>query len=167
MLWQWVNTQAKEANAMQLMYVVKKVFPETNDVALLIPKQNFDDNEKAHIARGAANAKLKVTVYAIDAHMDIGNAMKSLNDQSVLVVISSGILAESSSKLFLLSKCKERDISIIATSRDYAQSGALLGLVSENNRTQLILNLKHSREELKGRFTESFVQELGIQEIIP
>ncbi len=164
---QWVSTSAKDVSSLQMMYVVKKVFPEAHEVALLIPKQYFDDKEKDKITRAAANTQIKVIVYAIEAYSDIGNALKNLGSQSLLMVNSSDILAESSSKLFILSKCKEKNISIIATSRDYAQSGALLGLFNVNDKTQLILNLKHSRDDLKGRFTESFVQEMGIQEIIP
>ncbi len=164
---QWGSTTAKEVSSLQLMYVVKKVFPEANEVALLIPKYSLNENEKEKIARAAANTKLKVFVHGVETYADIGTALKSLANQSLLMVISSDILSENSSKLFILSKCKEKNISIVATSRDYAQSGALLGLVNENDRIQLILNLKHSRDDLKGRFTESFVQEMGIQEIIP
>lgn len=154
----------KEITAMQLLYIIKKVFPEATEISVLVDKAAFE-TEKEKIIRPAAQLQLKVKMFPVENPLDIGTAIQSIGSNSVALILSSNIFLENSNKLYILSKCKEKQISIVSNSREYSQSGALLGLVDDNEKTTIILNLKHS-DFLKDRFTQTFIQEVGIQEVI-
>jgi len=55
---------------------------------------------------------------------------------------------------------------MITASRDYADSGALLTLLpNAEGKIDLVVNLKHN-EHMHAQFTDAFIQENGITEVI-
>ena len=105
---------------------------------------------------------LKAKIYVIESTSAIGNAIKQINPNSLLVIFSSDILNQKSSILYILSKCKEKQILLLTSSLDYSEAGALLGLITdENQKTKLIVNLTHS-ENLRAKFSQELLQQQGI-----
>ncbi len=68
----------------------------------------------------------------------------SLNkNNSLLVIFESEFLTQSSIKLYVLSKSKDKHVSIITSSKEYGKSGTLLTMFSDGDgNTQIKLNLK-------------------------
>lgn len=102
----------------------------------------------------------------VNSASDIGSALRKIKKGSVMILFGSGVLSESKSRLYVLSKCKPKKIAIVTSSNDYAQSGALLSVVwDENQKLKTVLNLKHN-EHLRSKFTADFIQTVGIKEVI-
>ncbi len=160
-----VSFSGENATALQVFFAIKKVFPETQNVSLLI-SQNLLDQENTKIARAATQTRLTVEIYAVRDAIDIGKKLKKIPENSILVIFASDALSSNSSRLYILSRCKEKNIEIVSTSEDYTNSGALLGiLLNEQHKVELILNLKHS-QVLASKFTKEFIQQTGINQII-
>ena len=158
-------TLAQDANPSQFFGIIKRLFPETGEVAIFISPELIA-TQKEVIDRSAVQNQIQARIHVVESGIDVGKSIRELQENSLLVIFSSDVLMTKSSKLYILSKCKEKQISIVTSSRDYSESGALLGLVkNEKNRIELVLNLKHS-EHLKAKFTEDFIAQAGIKEVI-
>jgi len=156
---------AQNVTPRQYFFTIKKIFPETQNIDLLIEESQLDDL-KNDIAKAAAQAQLKVKIYPVNDTKSIGKSVKKLKNSGTLVVLPSPVINNNSSKMFILSKCKEKDISIVTESKEYSDSGALLGLFpQEGAKTKIVLNLKHS-QELLARFTPDYAKQIGISEVI-
>ncbi len=153
-----------EVSALQLFYLVKQVFPAAEEVSVLIGKKDLDGALNG-INRASAQFQLKVTVHDVSNAFDIGKAIKDIPDNAILVVFDSPVFEESKNKLYILSKSKDKQISIVTSSRSYIDSGALLGYINDGGEKKIILNLKHS-EHLRSQFTDEFIQKVGIAEVI-
>jgi len=155
---------AGDVTVLQLFHIIKQVFPETKNIALLMTKEDMNA-ELTKVNRAAAMTQLKVKIHAVENSFDIGKEIKRIAAKSILVVGNSELFNEKKTKLYILSKCKEKEISLITSSRDYVESGALLGLVkSEEGKSEVMLNLKHYAF-LRDKFTEEFKQEVNITEL--
>jgi hypothetical protein len=155
---------AGDVTFLQLFHIVKQVFPETQNIALLLAKEDLN-TKMTKINRAAAMTQLKVKVHTVDNSFEIGKEIKRVKDKSILVVGNSELFNEKKTKLYILSKCKEKEISLITSSRDYVESGALLGLVkSDDGKSEVMLNLKHYAF-LREKFTDEFKQEVNITEL--
>ena len=159
-----IVANAREVSILQLLFTAKKVFPEMGEISILIPK-DIIDSETPKIERSAAQAQLKVKLYPVKNTRDIGTHLKQIPDNSILLVYNAPILKQKSSRMFILSKSKAKNISIISASREFTDQGALLGLFQGETKTELVINLKHS-EFLAEKFTESFLVEIKAKEII-
>ncbi|RMF65746.1 MAG: hypothetical protein D6743_07530, partial [Calditrichaeota bacterium] len=85
---------------------------------------------------------------------------------AVLVLFDSPEMSRNKSKLYILSKCKAKHIAIVTSSMDYAESGALLGIVKgADQKVKTILNLKHNGF-LRNKFTDDLIARVGIEEVI-
>lgn len=156
---------AQDANPSQFFYIVKNVFPEIEDVAVFISQESLEEN-KALMDRAAAQNKIKATIYLIETSTDVGDKIRELKDNSVLVIFSSDVLMKKSTQLYILKNCKDKRISVFTSSRDYSELGALMGLIkNEDKKVDLVLNLKQN-EHLKTKFTGEYVEKVGIQEVI-
>lgn len=156
---------AKDATALQFMFTVKKIFPDAKNVSVFMPTSTID-KEKSQLTRASAQAGLKTTVFGVNNYKDIGEALRKIDDGSVLVMFTSASLMDKSSKMFILTKCKKKQIKLVTSSKEYSDSGALLGIIpSDDHKTELILNLKHSAQ-LADRFTPETIKELGITTVI-
>jgi hypothetical protein len=155
---------AKEATALQYFFLVKKIFPEKTEVSVFIDKDRLGE-EKDKIARASAQTGLKALIFEVDDQKSIGQNLRQLADNQVLILYGSPVVEEKSSVMFILSKCKSKGVSIFTASRAYSESGALLGILNDEVGAELVLNLKQN-EQLATVFNENFIQEVGIKRVI-
>lgn len=159
------SAAASDVSALQLLFTVKKVFPSVSEVNILVPEKSLSKVENA-IARAATQTKLNAVIFIIERNADIGASIRKMGSKSVLVVIGEDLLSEKSSKLFVLSKCKEKQIALVSSSKSYSDSGALLGVLpGADKKVGLVLNLKHN-QHLKSRFTAETIAKLGFNKVI-
>lgn len=155
----------REVTLLQFFYTAKNVFPDVKEISIFLPAEQ-QAAEQPKIASAAAKMGLTVKLFLIDDAKSIGSNIKLLGNNTVLLVYDSPVLMEKSSRLFILSKSKEMQVPVITSSRDYSDSGALLGLFpDENNKLKLIVNLQHS-PYLSAKFTDEFNQKIGAAEVI-
>ena len=155
----------KDANASQFFYMIKQLFPDINDVSVFLSEESLA-NQKTIMDRAAAQYKLKVKIFIIDTSIDVGKRIRELGENSVLVIFNSDVLMKKSTKLYILKNCKGKKIAIFTSSRDYSDLGALMGIIKNgNNSVDLVLNLKHN-EHFKPKFTDAFIEKVGISEVI-
>lgn len=159
-----VETIAQDANASQFFYMVKKLFPEQKDVAIFISKEALASRRKL-MDRAAAQNGISAKIYLIESALDVGKRIRDLPDESVLVIFGSDVLLKKKTQLYILKNCKTKKISVFTSSRDYTELGALFGIIKNESSFDLVLNLKHN-EFLKPKFTDAFIQQAGISEVI-
>ena len=165
MLVQGSTVIAADANPTQFFYIVKKLFPDVGEIAVFISPDALSA-QKTMMDRAAAQNKIKAKIFIIETSTDVGKRIRELRENSVLVVFSSDILMKKSTQLYILKNCKEKQISVFTSSRDYSELGALMGVIkNESNTVELVLNLKNN-EYLKPKFSDTFIQQAGIGEVI-
>lgn len=158
---QLASSGAGKVPPLTFFFVVNKVFPELKEVSIFMTREALAENENK-VNRAAATFNLKATIYLIESSTMIGQAIKQIPSNSLLVILSSGLLSQKSSILYILSKCKEKQILLITSSQEYSEAGALLGLViDENQKTKLVVNLTHY-ENLRPKFSQELLQQQGI-----
>lgn len=156
---------AKDVTPMQVLFTTKEIFPDCREVAIFVSREYFHANEM-NIARASAQNHIKPHVYIIENSSDIGNALNNIDEGSILVVMDSDALTKSNNKLYILSKCKTKRISIVTSSPQYSESGALLGILPDDGqKIKVVLNLKHNKF-LKEKFTPDFLAKVGVKEVI-
>ncbi len=156
---------ADKVSALQYFFIVKKVFPDISEVTIFINAAD-EPTERPKITKAAAQMQLKVKLFLIESQKDIGANIQNIPNDGVLIVYQSDVLMNATSRMFVLSKAKEKNISVVTSSREYSQNGALLGLVKgADNKLEVLLNLKHS-QSLATRFTEAFNAEIGVKQTL-
>lgn len=156
--------RADDANATQFLTIAKQAFGNVGEVAIFISESDLS-SEKAIIDRAAAQNGLNVKLYIIKSSIDVNTYLKEIADNSVLVIYQSDVLSKKSTILYILSRCKKKQVALITSSSEYSELGALLGLVRENKRFKIVLNLKQN-EWLKSEFSEDRQLQLGVSEVI-
>ena len=151
-------------NALHYFYLVHQVFPEVTDLYIMIDKDRLA-SEMSKIQSGSAQYSIKTSVYDAENQVDIGKAIRDMKENSYVVIYDDQIFLEKKNMMYILSKCTERQISIITSSREYIEAGALLGYIDDGGSKKIVLNLKHY-EHLKEKFTVEFIQKVGIHEVI-
>ena len=165
MLSQGAAAFAGDANASQFFYIVKKLFPDATEIAVFISHESLSE-QKTMLDRAAAQNKVKATIYLIETSTDVGKRIRELRENSILVIFNSSVLLKKSTQLYILKNCKEKQISVFTSSREYSDLGALLGIIKgSDNTVDLVLNLKQN-EYLKPKFTDVLIQQVGIAEVI-
>lgn len=157
---------AKNALASQYLYLVNQIIPDKKDVAVFMSK-DLVDKEKIKLERAAATFGLNITIYLIDSQRTIGRSLKKLDDNCSLIVYETPVLEEKSSKMFIISKCKEKGVPIISASEEYAKAGAFIGIIVDDKFkiSQLFVNLQN-HGDLAPKFTEEFSLALGVTNLI-
>lgn len=156
---------ANGVTPLQIFYVVKQAFPEQEKVEVLISKEMFAEMEGS-INRAAAHNHLKLQVFVVESPIGISDALSGLKPNSVLVLFESALMLNNTTKLYILSKCKEKQIAIVTSSKAYSDSGALIALIQDQtDKPTLVLNLKQN-EHLKNRFTQELIEKIGFQDVI-
>lgn len=158
------NVMAKEASPMQFLYVVKQIFPDNPEIAVFISEDVLAKEENA-LKRAAAQTQLQPKIYIIGNSADIGKRMRELKPNTILIMFESELLIKKNTMLYVLSKCKENELLLVTSSKEYTELGALLGLLYDEDQLQVVLNLKHNTQ-LKPKFSQEFVQVVGIHQII-
>ena len=160
-----ITVQAAEPTFMQYLYSAKQVLPDAKKIAVFTSQEKFDSDKDA-LNKAGQRTGLAVKVFVISDMKSIGSNIKMLSDEDVILVTNVSVLMNKSSKLFILSKCKDKKMPIISASEDYTQSGALIGLLKgDDGRSKIVLNIKHS-PYLASRFTDEFNQKAGVKELI-
>lgn len=160
-----IGINAQNVTPRQYFFIVKKIFPDTKEISVIIDEKQLD-NFKDDIAKAASQAQVIVKIYPISDFKSIGKSVKKINKSGILVVIPCPVLTNKSSKLFILSKCKAKDVAVISESKDYSDSGALLGIFPQDGaKTKVVLNLKHS-QDLLTKFTPDYAKQVGISEVL-
>ncbi len=157
---------ARNATAAQYLYMVSKVIPEKKNVAVFMSK-DIVEKEKIKLERAAATFGITATIYLIDTAKTIGASLKKLNGDEALVVYETPVLDEKSSKMFILSKCKEKSIPVISPSEEYAKAGAFIGIIVNEKfkMSKLMINLQNHADQ-SSKFTEEFNSSLGITQVL-
>jgi len=162
-----VSTQAsaKDATAAQFLYMVNKILPEVKTVSVFLSSDQVD-KAKTKLGRAGATFGLKVKIHLVDSQKDIGENLKSLSDNSVLLIFDTPMLMQKSSRMFIMSKCKERNIAVISSSADYSQSGAFLGLIVDDKfkMKDLLVNLQNY-SRFADKFTDEFKLAMGVTKV--
>ena len=154
-----------EATPLQVLYCSTKIFPNAKQFAIFVESNQLDDYT-TKIARATVQTKCKAQIFPIKNATDIGKYIKSLENGTHLIIFNSPVFEQSSSKLYILSKCKEKQIAVISTSEDYSNSGAVVGIYrGADGKLQTIVNLKHSKY-LEAQFTDDFVAQAGITAVM-
>jgi ABC-type uncharacterized transport system substrate-binding protein len=159
-----VSLFADDIGPMQFFYVTKQLFPTHDKVAVFVSKSQFNELEEK-IKLSAAQNNLKAHVFIVESTGDIGAALNTIESNSVLVLFESRMLLSNTTKLYILSKCKEKQIAIITSSKSYSDSGALVAVTKEAEKLSLILNLKQN-EHLKTVLTQDVIAKIGFNEVI-
>lgn len=155
----------ERVNAYQYFYVVKRLFPEAEIVNVFISK-SMVVAEQQLLQRAGVQNKLTPRIYTIDSAADIGQRVRELGENSLLILYPCALLEKKSSMLYCLSKCKSKQVAIISSSRGYSELGALLGIFENDQGTiELVLNLKHNAH-LRNKFTDDVITEMGINQVI-
>ena len=156
---------AKSPTYMQYFYSVKQVLPEAKQIAVFLTKDKYEADKDA-LNKAAQRTQLKVKVLLASDMKSIGQGINNMGAVDVLLVSDAEVLNKKASRLFVLSKCKDKKVPIISASEEYSQQGALIGLLKgENGRSKIVLNVKHA-PYLASRFTEEFNKKAGIKELI-
>ena len=156
---------AAEVTPLQLFFLVKQAFPEKTDVSVLITEEVYKSQEQK-ISRASAQMQLKVNIFIVAGPQDVGKALQKIQDEAVVIVFDGRSLVDQSTRLYVLSKCKDKQIALITTSPDYGESGALICLApDESEGLKITLNLKKNINQ-KDRFNEELVQKLGVTEVV-
>ncbi|MCK5147490.1 hypothetical protein KAR48_12105 [bacterium] len=153
-----------DANATQYLTMAKMAFQDAKEVIVFISEADLA-KEKDIINRAALQNKLKVKIYLIANSIDVGKRMREIPSNSILVVYQSEVLRKKSTQLFILKKCKDKQIAVITSSNEYSELGALIGLVKTNGRFELVLNLKQNSWAAT-RFPTDVIERLGIGRVI-
>jgi ABC-type uncharacterized transport system substrate-binding protein len=158
-------TSASDVSALQLLFTVKKVFPQADEVNVLVPS-NFFSREEQSIKRASTQTGIQPVIFIIERNSDIGASIRKMGRNSVLIVYGEDLLSERNSKLYVLSKCREKRIALISSSKSYSDSGALLGVLQgADKKVGLVLNLKHNHH-LAPHFTPELIAEIGFSQVI-
>ncbi len=160
-------TQASFAKVtwLQYFYAIKKIFPDTKEIAIMLPKDQ-EASQKAALAKAAVSIGVKVKLYLVEDARSIGSNIKMIPDNSVLVVYDAPVLMEKSSRVYILSRCKEKNITVVTASQEYSDSGALIGLLrGDDGKLKIVVNLKFS-PELAAKFTPEFIQKTGVSQVL-
>lgn len=156
---------AQNVTPRQYFFTVKKIFPHVKYIDVILEQSQVEKYQK-NIAKAAAQTQIKAKIYPVYDFKSIGKSIKKIEKSSILIVIPSAVLNKKSSKLFILSRCKEKDIMVVTESKDYSDSGALLGIFTRAGaKTKIVLNLKHN-QELLAKFTPEYAKQTGISEVI-
>jgi len=159
------SLHGKEITPMQLLYTTRQVFPDCRELTIFVTADYYQKS-KSKIARAVAQNHFKPHVFIIGRSSDIGNALGRIGKRTVLVVFDAKLLNKSNNRLYILSKCKNKRIAIVTSSKRYADSGATVGVyVEDGDQIKTVLNLKHSAY-LKEKFTQELISRVGFEEII-
>lgn len=150
---------------LQMVYVIKKIFPEVQEITVFIDK-NEVNTFKSKFNQAGVSKNLQIKMYPIDTAADIGNSIKNVPENSTLLIMNNEVLTNTKSRLYILSKSKEKNIKLVSSSQDYVDSGALIGIImTANNEIKIIVNIKHC-PQFKSKFTSSFIEQAGIAAVI-
>ena len=160
-----IGINAQNITPRQYFFIIKQIFPDTKEISVILDEEDLPSFED-DIAKAAGQAQVKAIIYPVSDFKSIGKSIKKVEKSGTLVVVPSPILSDKSSKLFILSKCKEKNIAVISESKEYSESGALLGVFPQDGaKTKVVLNLKHS-QDLLAKFTPDYAKQVGISEVI-
>ncbi len=156
---------AKDATAAQFLYMIHKILPEAKTVSVFLSSDQLD-KAKTKLARAGATFGVKVKIYLVDTQKNIGENLKAIADNSVLVVYDTPTLMKKSSRMFILSKCKEHNIAVVTSSADYSKSGAFLGLIVDDKykMKDFLVNLQNY-SRFASKFTDEFKLALGVTKV--
>lgn len=156
---------AKEPTFLQYLYSAKQALPETEQVGIFITQSHYDA-QKEDISKACKRTNLRAKVFVVSDMKSIGKNMKEIAGMDILLITQADVLNENASRLFILSKSKDKKIPLITSSDAYSKSGALLGLLpGEDGHSRMVLNVKHT-PYLAARFTEEYNKKAGIKETI-
>ncbi|HHM02471.1 MAG TPA: hypothetical protein ENJ15_05605 [Caldithrix abyssi] len=157
---------AKNATAAQYLYMVNKVLPEKKNVSIFLPSELLS-KEKPKIERAAATFGIKVKIFLIETARSLGEGFKQLKDDEVLIVYESDVTSVKSSRLFILKKCKERNIPVVTPMAEYSKAGAFLGIiVNDKFKMQDLLVNVQNYAQYAPKFTEEFNVAIGVTQVI-
>lgn len=149
----------------QYFFAIKQIFPEIKNVSILLTEEAVQSQKKS-ITRAAAAFKVKVKLFPVKDTRDIGSELKMVEDGGVLIIFDDPLLMEKSSMFYILSKAKEKNISVVSGSKNYAEAGAFLTLVKDNSKKlKIVVNLRF-KPEFASKFTPEFRQKLGVSEVL-
>jgi putative ABC transport system substrate-binding protein len=105
--------------------LLKQVAPNVRKVAVIFNPQHFDD-EVTFARRGAGSLDLQLTIHPIDKIADLDAALQAVEASGAdgLLVISSRLTGIVAAKI--AQRGQERRIPVIASWREFTDSGALL-----------------------------------------
>ncbi len=155
---------AQNVSWTQYFFVARNIFPQAQEICILLPQEQMEIQKEA-LGRAATHFHFKVKLYLFEDALAIGRNLKMIPPKSILIVTDAPLTREKNSMLYILSQAKNKDISIISSAQQYVDAGALIGLVKEEGRLRVVVNLKFS-QQMAGLFTPEFNRKIGIIRII-
>lgn len=113
---------AQDITSFQYMYIIKQVFPKTKEISIFISKDLLQTQQDL-INRACAQQQFKAIIYEISNSGDIGRSLKQVGKNDVLLLFPSEVVSKKLNKLYILSKCKEKKISLVTSIPEYSDSG--------------------------------------------
>jgi len=157
--------QAGKVSWGQYFYAIRQIFPQIKNVSVIITEEAVSTQEKS-ITRAAAAFKLKIKLFPVADTREIGSEMKLMDEGSILIIFDDPLFMNKSSMIYILSKARDKNISVITCSEKYAEAGAFLTLIKDqSNKLRLVVNLKF-QPEFAAKFTPELQKKLGISEIL-
>ena len=159
------KAESQSVGASQLIMVPKLAISDLQKVSVFIHKNDLTDGMKKEINSAAAQGGLKVTIYPIKSSADIGKNIKRLESNSILIVFPSDLFSNNSSMLYILSRCKKKNIGVVSATKQFSTKGALMGIYKDEGGFEVALNLKMN-PSYQSDFTEAVIQKVGITKVI-
>ncbi len=149
----------------QYFFAIKQIFPDIKNVSVLLSEEAVQSQKKA-ISHSAAPFNVKVKLFPVKDTREIGNQLKMIEDGGVLIVLDDPMFMNKSSMFYILSKAKDKNISVVSSSQQYAEAGAFLTLIKDSSKKlKVVVNLRF-KPELASKFTPELQQKLGVAEVL-
>ncbi len=153
-----------DINPMQFVFIARQMFPEVKEINFFLSETDYSTYQN-QIERAAGQFQFRPVIFLVNNPAEIGNHIRTLKRQSILVLFPSELIDRRSSQLFILRECKNSQIFLFTASEEYTEMGGLLGIVQKNGSLEILLNLEQYGEISKD-FTEDKIAQLGISKVI-
>jgi len=156
--------KAQDASPAQFFYVVKKLLPDMSKLTIFMNPDNVE-GLKGSINRAALQNHITVKIFPVSSAIELGKHIRQLPEASVLIVLSSSVLTQKSSAVYVLKKCIEKNIAVVSSSQAYSDLGAFLSLIKGPEGMNVVVNMKQYAD-LKSKVTQENLQLAGVTQVI-
>jgi ABC-type uncharacterized transport system substrate-binding protein len=144
-----VGVDSMNGSFHQQLFVLKALKPDIQKVGLFVDNAfSEDDAQMEAVRRAAAGSKVVIHIAVIGSVADVASRFRTLDSDgidAVWVPVSSGSLAQSSSRTFLVENSARKRLPLFGPDREWVDAGAVGafdGSLMLNQRTLTALSLR-------------------------